>query len=370
MYILKEVFLIAVYAAITGEMALTCRRAYKHKISAQKAKKRMAVFGLLFCGFLAVPFVYASYISPKSDEPVGSDDLVEPDSFIAHFGEPIASISSAPFAFRLSEVQGSNAVDFGKEYFDGKNTTFQNLMDSEDVAVAYLESLRNIGDCVPLYSAVKLVSVDEVSFTDKAKTLEECDARASVAYTKANKAVDQLSKQSWYRKMAQAGLDGLYLSRNDADTERRWQYAEIAFCGLINSYILQEYNSTVNSDLLYNLGQVFDHLGKISMVEKDELLAYRMYLTATQFYHQAYNLLKLHSFAVEDVVYIDAVCDAYGTLLYRMGLYVTEKQKFYEEAKECGDVAVSYNLCDESDLNGWLQPVKDELEKMNPLVTQ
>lgn len=365
MYILKVVLLIVIYSAITVEMVMTCRRAYKHKISAQKAKKRLTVCGLLVCGFLAVPFVYASYIIPKPDEPVEDDDLAESDSFIAPFGDPIASITNEPFEFRLSEVQGSDAVAFGKEYFDGKNTTFQNLMDSENAAVAYLESLRNIGDCVPLYSTVKLVSVDEdkVPFKEKAKTLEECDARASAAYTKATEAVDQLDKQNWYSKMAQAGLDGLYLSRNDADMERRWQYAEIAFCGLVNSYILQEYNSTENSDLLYNFGQVFNHLGKISKAEKDVLLEYRMYFTATQFYHQAYNLLKLHSFEVEGVVYDDEVCDAYGTLLYRMGLYVTEKQKFYEEAKECGDVAVSYNLCDESDLNSWLQPVKDELEK-------
>lgn len=365
--IIWRIVIIAVTIAITAFMVLTCKRARKHKISAQKAWKQIVMCFILICALSAIPFAFAQYISPEPDEPIEEDDSSAPDSFVAPYGEPIPSITSAPFAFCISEVRGSDAVDFGLEYSNGADTTFQDLLDSESSVSGYLEEHRNIGNCVPLHSAVKLVDVDAdtVSFQDRAGSLEECDARAAKAYANAVNAADQSDKQEWYNLMAQAGLDGLYLSRKDSDTERRWQYAEIAFCGLVNVYIFQENNSAINSDLFYNFGQVYDHLGNILLAEKNSQLAYGMFLIAAQFYGQAYDQLKQHSFAVEGVVYTDAVCDAYGRLLYQLGLHVTEKKEFYEVAKECGELAVDYKLCGEDDLD-WLYPVKDELKRISP----
>lgn len=302
----------------------------------KKCKKRHRTIILILLVLAVIPKqVIASQLVAKIARAAEKASWNAPPSAAKSLSDlfDVDSISDDTMASTIIPASQSATETFNmrclfEAYYCGNETTLDDLTLAATDTLSRLEDLRETGKLLPFDTSELLVTEPSLEFYNP-RSLTECDAQIWGVVSEIDTDRASTEYASLFRTLGITCLNALTLCQEQDEAEAVYQkYAEIGFIAIVNQYLCTGTHSS-KVDLMYRLGQIYDHLGYAADEDYEQ---YSRYFGASVFFKLSFDELEKQGFTKDGVTFWSSCWQMHIELLQRLGLWVKSSDRFFQAA--------------------------------------
>lgn len=243
------------------------------------------------------------------------------------------------------EISHSTMLSFAQGYYHTKEGT--TIYDLDACSAGILRELegRNLKqELFELPQDFDMKIAELVSQFCTADSIEEYDGQLLDAMQDAAESHSSTS----YHRIGITALNALnLLKKNDNLSQSEYiYYAELAFFGFGNEYIIERPTEGERVDWFYRVAQVFDYLG-YAADDQNPPLRHEMYFISAAFLYLSFETLEKLGFNEKKCnLYRHNVWELEFDILYRLGTYLDQHEDFFNRIREHIDIIDNLELTD------------------------
>lgn len=306
---------------------------------------------LYYCGFSKV--VADAIESAFSDIFKSHDDLkVE---WTPEEPQPIQETKEV-----FPEISYSTMLSLAQNYYRTKEeTTIDDLDSLSGEVLLELERRNQEQELFVLPPNFVIKQVPPISQFYTTENIDEYDGQIFYAWQEATENNSSFA----YHRIGITALNSLNLLKENGKVtlSEYIYYAELAFFGFCNEYILDRPTEGGRVDWFYRVAQVFDYLGQATD-NQNPPLRHEMYFISAAFLFLSFETLEKLGFNEKKCgQYRHSVWKLEFDMLYRLGTYLERHEDFFNRLREHINIIRSLELTDEQNSN--VQEITDKLEE-------
>lgn len=356
-----------IFHSVKAKIAnLQCCRFHSLLIRMSRCKNlqfyiKKLVVRALFISFFVIVF-YASGISKVL---AGVIESAFPDILMSHDDLKGEWIPEIPQPIQETEdafpgVSHSTMLSLAQSYYRTKEET--TIADLDSCAGGILLELERRNQALELFELPTDFVIKEAFPIQQfytTESIDEYDGQILDAWQDASENHSALS----FHRIGITALDALYLlKKNENITLNVYiYYAELAFFGFGNEYIIDRPIGGDRADWFYRVAQVFDYLG-LAADNQNPPLRHEMYFISAAFLYLSFETLEKFDFNEKNSnLYRHNIWELDFDMLYRLGTYLDHHEDFFNRLREHIDIIRNLELTDEQ--KNKVQEITDKVDE-------
>lgn len=357
--------IIEIFHSVKAEKAeLQSSRFPSHPVRTFRCRKRpfykRKFFIIVFIAIMAILF----YCSGISNVLAGCIENIFAGIFTGQNDLKVEWTPEKPQPIRKTgevfpDISRSTMLSLAYEYYHTKEeTTIHDLDACSDGILAELENRNLMQELFELPQNFVVKNALPSSQFCTADSIEEYDSQLTDALQDAAKS----HSSSAYHRIGITALNALNLLKKNGNLslEEYIYYAELAFFGFGNEYIVERPSEGQRVDWFYRVAQVFDYLGYAAN-DQNPPLRHEMYFISAAFLYLSFETLEKMGFSEKRCnLYRHNVWELELDMLYRLGAYLDRREDFFDRMRD--HIAVIRKLELTDDQKNKVQEMEDKLK--------